>query len=395
MYTSCGWFFNDLAGLETVQIMRYAACCLDLLADLGEDPPVDAVLDVLARAQSNDPDEGDGRRVWQSHVEPTRADPARVAAHLAVSELLAGGHPQAGECGRLGAYENAHEVHEAADRGGVAACAGLVSVTHRRTRRTTRWAYAAVHLGGLEVFGAVRPATDAGAAGAGAGLDRDREDVAAVAGAARRGDRVTALLRLVVDRFGPREFGLESVLPGVGEDLLQATAQRVADRFVAAYDQLRSDHHHTLAALALVGTPLPAELRGPVELALSRRLAAAMQACGGSTDAAVYQVVRTVVREAREEGVRLASPEAAAALERAVGHAVVEAVAGPAPGRVDAAVGMVRLVRELALEVDLDVPQERVLAALHDARVDDTDRDLLAPLACALGVALRPLALPG
>jgi hypothetical protein len=420
MYTSCGWFFNDLAGLETVQIMRYAACCLDLLADLGEDPPVDAVLDALARAQSNDPDEGDGRRVWQSHVEPTRADPARVAAHLAVSELLAGGHPQAGECARLGAYEGVHDVHEAADRGGVAACAGLVSVTQRPTRRTTRWAYAAVHLGGLEVFGAVRPAadpatpagtgaaTDASTAGeatsptgvaaaapvAGDGPGRDGEDIAAVASAARRGDRVTALLRLVVDRFGPREFGLESVLPGVGEDLLQATAQRVADRFVAAYDQLRSDHHHTLAALALVGTPLPAELRGPVELALSRRLAAAMQACGGSTDAAVYQVVRTVVGEAREEGVHLASPEAAAALERAVGHAVADAVAAPAPGTVDAAVGMVRLVRELALDVDLDVPQERVVAALHDAQVDGADRDLLAPLACALGVALRPLALP-
>jgi hypothetical protein len=56
---------------------------------------------------------------------------------------------------------------------------------------------------------------------------------------------------------------------------------------------------------------------------------------------------------------------------------------------------MVRLVRELALDVDLDVPQERVFAALHDARVDDAHRDLLAPLAGALGVAPRPLALPG
>src|SRR5262249_58775644 len=45
MYTSCGWFFNDLAGLETVQILRYAARCLDLLAELGEDPPTAAVLD--------------------------------------------------------------------------------------------------------------------------------------------------------------------------------------------------------------------------------------------------------------------------------------------------------------------------------------------------------------
>ena len=64
-------------------------------------------------------------------------------------------------------------------------------------------------------------------------------------------------------------------------------------------------------------------------------------------------------------------------------------------GRVEAAVGMVRLVLELALDVDLDGPLERVFAALHDARADDAHRDLLTPLACALGVAPRPLALPG
>src|SRR5690606_40493590 len=55
MYTSCGWFFNDLAGIETVQILRYAARAMDLYRQLGEEPPEAAFLDVLARARSNDP----------------------------------------------------------------------------------------------------------------------------------------------------------------------------------------------------------------------------------------------------------------------------------------------------------------------------------------------------
>ena len=37
MYTSCGWFFNDLAGIETVQVLRYAARAIDLYRELGED----------------------------------------------------------------------------------------------------------------------------------------------------------------------------------------------------------------------------------------------------------------------------------------------------------------------------------------------------------------------
>jgi alpha-amylase/alpha-mannosidase (GH57 family) len=72
MYTSCGWFFNDLAGIETVQILQYAARSMDLHRELGEEPPVEAFLDELARARSNDPAEGDGRQVWIERVDGAR-----------------------------------------------------------------------------------------------------------------------------------------------------------------------------------------------------------------------------------------------------------------------------------------------------------------------------------
>jgi hypothetical protein len=382
MYTSCGWFFNDLAGIETVQIMRYAACCCDLLAELGEPTPIDAVLATLADARSNDPAEGDGREIWHRHVETSRVDPARVAAHLALTDLLAG--DAAAE--HIAGFELERELHETVDRGGVAVCAGRVAITHRRTRRRTRWAYAAVHLGGLEVFGAVRPAAD---------RERDARDVAALVGDTRRGGRVTGLLRMVVDRFGPREFGLESALPGVGEDLLRVTAQGLADRFVAAYDQLRSDHHDTLAALAVAGTPLAPELRGPIELALARRLEGALAAAVTSRDPAAYRGVRALAREAREEGVRLSSPAAAATLTAALTRAVEEAAARPDRAAVEAAGRLVTLARELPLDVDMDVAQERIHEALRPDGAADADRELLVPLARRLGVSSRPIDVHG
>ncbi|HEX2382181.1 MAG TPA: DUF3536 domain-containing protein, partial [Acidimicrobiales bacterium] len=88
MYTSCGWFFNDLAGTETVQILRYAARAIDLLDEMGEPVDVDRFFDVLGRARSNVEAEGDGRAIWQRHVEPSRVDADRVVAHLALISLL-------------------------------------------------------------------------------------------------------------------------------------------------------------------------------------------------------------------------------------------------------------------------------------------------------------------
>ncbi|MGH9213843.1 MAG: DUF3536 domain-containing protein [Acidimicrobiales bacterium] len=375
MYTSCGWFFNDLAGIETLQILRYAARCMDLLDELDEAAPREAFLARLAEASSNRPSEGDGRALWARRIEPARADGGRVAAHLALVELLTGD----GTSTELGGYYVEREVDDAVDRGGVAVCAARVALTHRRTRRRALWAYGAVHLGGLEVFGAIRPASADPAV--------DQAAVVELAEATRRGERITTLLRLVVDRFGPREFGLESALPGVGDDLLQSTAAGLADRFVAAYDELRSDYHDTLAALAVTGTTLPAELRGPVELALARRLEAELADAGGATDPAAYRAVHAVAREAREEGVQLASPRATEVLGLVLDGAVDEAAARPTADAIDAAVGMLDLARELGLPVDLGIAQQRIYDALHHPDLDPAARDLLRPLGRALGLA--------
>src|SRR3546814_11205830 len=44
MYTSCGWFFHDIAGIETVQILRYAARAMALYRKVGEHPTVSEFL---------------------------------------------------------------------------------------------------------------------------------------------------------------------------------------------------------------------------------------------------------------------------------------------------------------------------------------------------------------
>ena len=52
MYTSCGWFFNELSGIETVQTMKYAGHAMDLMESLGLRAPRDRFLEVLARQKA-------------------------------------------------------------------------------------------------------------------------------------------------------------------------------------------------------------------------------------------------------------------------------------------------------------------------------------------------------
>ena len=64
MFTSCGWFFSDLAGIETIQVMRYAARVIDLQNKLGLEPPQKRFLEMMAEAKSNKPEKGTGADIF-------------------------------------------------------------------------------------------------------------------------------------------------------------------------------------------------------------------------------------------------------------------------------------------------------------------------------------------
>jgi alpha-amylase/alpha-mannosidase (GH57 family) len=72
MVTSCGWFFNDVAGIETIQVLLYAARTLDYLEELGADPPRERFLSILSEAQSNDPEKGTGAEIYERAVAEAR-----------------------------------------------------------------------------------------------------------------------------------------------------------------------------------------------------------------------------------------------------------------------------------------------------------------------------------
>jgi alpha-amylase/alpha-mannosidase (GH57 family) len=95
MFTSCGWFFDDIAGIEAVQVLRYAARAIELMGP--EAPRLEAgLLERLGRAESNDPEEGSGRDIYLRRVKrripaeqwsvPERK--AREGNHAAARELL-------------------------------------------------------------------------------------------------------------------------------------------------------------------------------------------------------------------------------------------------------------------------------------------------------------------
>jgi len=88
MYTSCGWFFDDIARIESVQAIQYAGRAAQLAQELFGDSTEAAFLARLAKATSNRKEFGSGKQIYERFVRPAFTDLKTVAAHFAVSSFF-------------------------------------------------------------------------------------------------------------------------------------------------------------------------------------------------------------------------------------------------------------------------------------------------------------------
>jgi hypothetical protein len=227
MYTSCGWFFDEVSGIETVQCMQYAARVAELLEHVGGEAIEPELVDRLAVARSNIADEGDGRQVWARRVKPARIDPAKICAHVAVSVLV-----ESDAAHNVDIYGYHVEFDDRVERrsGRARMVAGTALVRSQLTESATALCFAGLYLGEQHVTGGVRPVMEPAE-----WLATCDELVAALKTA-----DVFAAQRAIERHFPGAHLSLGALLPGSRERVLAAvlgeSIRNAEDALADAYD---------------------------------------------------------------------------------------------------------------------------------------------------------------
>ncbi|HEX6838456.1 MAG TPA: DUF3536 domain-containing protein, partial [Polyangia bacterium] len=154
MYTSCGWFFDELSGLEATQILRYANRALELHRLLDGEDLEPMLLAVLAEARSNLREGGDGADVYRRLVAPSRVAHERVAAQEAILSLFV---PRPRELG-YGHYRIKRFGERRAGDARFGLVTGRINLRWLPTGEANELAYAVLHVGAADVCCAVTPA---------------------------------------------------------------------------------------------------------------------------------------------------------------------------------------------------------------------------------------------
>ena len=141
MFTSCGWFFDELSGIEGTQILRYAARAVELAEEYGQKLE-DGLVERLRQAHSNLPEYGDGARVYVQKVLPARVRFPHVVANQAMCEVLEPGRHSSTPQAFLVQWTDANrEVY-----GTTALSVGRMRLTAVLTRESQEFAFAVLKL---------------------------------------------------------------------------------------------------------------------------------------------------------------------------------------------------------------------------------------------------------
>jgi hypothetical protein len=347
MYTSCGWFFDDLSGIETIQILRYAGRVLQLAENLFGKPLEARFLKLLKRARSNIPERGDGLELYRREVKPAVTDLATVGAHYALCSLF----DDYGKQARVYCYQVQAEDFRSAEAGKARLVVGRAQVTSEITLESEVFGFAALHLGNHNLNGGVRRFSDF----------PSYETMAGELFSLFAGADFAETIRALDRNFRGSLYTLKSLFRDDQGKLLGRILRATLEEAEAVYRQLYEHHAPLLKFLKETASPPPKALSTAAEFILNASLHRALE-----HDELDLGRVEQLLREARLEDVSLDEGTLAYAFGKRLEATTRQFAVDPARleglERLEA---LTALVRRLPFRVNLWKAQNVCYQALH------------------------------
>ena len=304
MFTSCGWFFDELSGLEGTQILRYAARAIELAKENGVSLEAEFV-ERLRRAPSNLPEVGDGGQLYLRAVRPVRVDFPRVVANLAMGRILEPKLPHEAPP----AFTVQRQDYGEENYGATALGVGRMRVASHFTQEAHSFIFAVLKLSVHDVHCVVRTdITDAAYA---------QMKTTLIETFARHS--LSEVVRSLDRTFGEDYYTAKDLFLDDRRRVLAQIGEGMSEQLEETYRQLYRENRRLVEYLHELNVPLPRGFALAAEFLVNRTFSRVMANVieKGQND----DEVEEVLREARKWQVPLATQESAHLVCRAIeGH---------------------------------------------------------------------------
>ena len=288
MYTSCGWFFDELSGIETLQVLQYAGRVVQLAKDLFTEPLEEGFLALLEAAHSNIPAQGNGRQIYEKHVRPGVVNIEQVGAHYAVSSLF----EEYPETARVYCYQTQQRNFALLTAGRARLALGKAVVTSDVTQESAELTFGVLHLGDQTVCGGIRRYR-----GEPAYLKMKDE----ITQLFQRGD-LPELVRSVDRNFGSGAYTLRLLFRDEQRRILSRILDHALSEAAMLYKSFFAQYATLGRFITEMGAPLPPRFQMAVDFTIHDQLSTALSAAEPDSKA-----IREALDEVRFAGIILDS----------------------------------------------------------------------------------------
>jgi alpha-amylase/alpha-mannosidase (GH57 family) len=257
MYTSCGWFFDELSGLETVQVLHYAGRAVHLAKQVLDGNIEDQFVEKLRATKSNLPEHGDGAQIYEKWVRPACVDPEKLAGHYAISSLF----ENYGDKTKIYCYDVDREEYSLEAEGKLRLATGRAKFCSEITRDCATLSFAALHLGDHNITGGAKPA----------GAESDGNMAKTLALAFSRAE-TAEVIRLIDEMFPDHKISLRNLVRDEQRKITDLILNDSLNSAAAAYKAIYENQGAMMRFLDSLNIPIPAPFKSAAEVALNSQL---------------------------------------------------------------------------------------------------------------------------
>jgi alpha-amylase/alpha-mannosidase (GH57 family) len=340
MYTSCGWFFDDISGIETVQVIAYAARVLQLAKQLfGQQaaPLEPAFVARMAEAHSNVPEAGDGASIYKKCADTMELGLEQVAAHYAISSIFSSFADET-DIFCFHVRRISYDIHTSG-RGRLAL--GRVHVASAITGDAKNFSFAVLHFGDQNITAAVKAYADADAAAFEA-------FAAEAAGHVQRAD-FPEVIRQIDRYYGHADFSLTSLFRDEQRRIVALILESTLGDIENSLTTIYQDHASLIHFLTHAGLPKPPALTLAAGFAVNAGLRSVLE-----RDPIDLAQMRSMLARAKADQIPLETATLSYITDQRMKFAMVELQKSSGSLKVlDRALALARAITEFPFELNL------------------------------------------
>ena len=275
MYTSCAWFFNEVTGIETLQVLQYANRALHLCEVVTGEDYHDDFLRALEHVPSNV--EPNAAVSYRKAVMPARVGLRRVAMHFAAASLFEE------DMSELELFNYRAEIHDLRPlrAGGYGLSLGRMTIVSNITRAKDTYSYCVLYLGQQTMIGALTTGVAAGR------FDEIADDLERQF----RAGHVGEVLGLINANFGAETFSVWHLFRDEKRKILLQMTERSLALATKNFNDVYYENYQLMSTMRANGMPLPDAYQAAIDYTLHRRTLEALEDTGELDTARLDRIV--------------------------------------------------------------------------------------------------------